>query len=135
MSAAPSGAAGQMGGNAFGGAIFANTTTATSLSSTAGNVVRDCAANGGTRRQRPARAQGGAGGSASGGGLFVNGGSSAAKATLAGFTFEIDKAMAGHGGDGDGKATFGPAGGDGGSTTAAAWRPVAGRSPTVALSM
>jgi len=103
---------GAAGGNASGGGVFANTTTATSLSSTSGTVVENCQAGGGTGGARgTSDASGGVGGSALGGGLFVSGSSSTAKATLTGFTFDNDEAFGGNGGAGG----FGRQGGNGGA--------------------
>ena len=87
-----------MGGYASGGGVFANTTTATSLSSTTGTVIDGCGVLGGGGGVGASGA--GIGGSALGGGLFVSGGSSAAKATLTGFTINGDDAFGGAGGAG-----------------------------------
>src|SRR5580700_7764712 len=93
---------GAVGGYASGGGVFANTTTATSLSSTTGTVIEACQVVGGT---------GGVGGSGPGnGGSALGGGSSTAKATLTGFTFDNDDAFGGAGGAG----AAGKQGGNGG---------------------
>ena len=120
IASADRGNSGKMGGSAFGGAIFDNTATSSSLSSTAGTVVASCAAYGGSGGAGVFSGAGGSGGSASGGGLFVNGASSIAKAALAGFTFEFDKAVGGRGGKGGNGAIVAGFGGAGGSANGGA---------------
>jgi hypothetical protein len=105
---------GAVGGSARGGGVFANTTTATSLSSTTGTVIEGCQVFGGTGGAGGfglTGGTGGVGGSGLGGGLFVSGSSSAAKATLTGFKFDNDEAFGGTGGAGG----FGKQGGTGGA--------------------
>jgi hypothetical protein len=108
---------GKNGGSAFGGAIFDNTTTATSFTSTAGTVIEGCAALGGRGGAGSANQAGGSGGSAAGGGLFINATSSAAEATLTGVTFKIDGVVGGGGGAGGSGGAIGGHGGAGASAS------------------
>jgi hypothetical protein len=125
---------GENGGNALGGAIFDNTTTATSLTSTAGTVIEGCAAFGGTGGAGGSSLGGGAGGSggsAAGGGLFLNATSSAAGATLTGITFKIDAAVGGNGGAGGTDTRNLDNGGAGGDAGSAAGGGIAAKGGTV----
>jgi hypothetical protein len=117
-----------IGDSAFGGAIFDNTTTATSLTSTPGTLIEGCGAVAGSGGAGNNASQaGGSGGSAAGGGLFINATSSTAEATLTGISFEFDAAVGGNGGAG----ATGKVGGAGGTAGSASGGGVAASGGTV----